>query len=290
MAQTIDMRGILIANSGSPIFASNYRLGDRPVDGGVTLIGHANFAVDGLNPPSTYPDTSWDVGAFGECVTVIEDGWVKQFWPASPLGPSAGSNWINFNFPPNTRKIGFTFWTKMPDPGIALKFCKLFGIKHPAPEGRGYANSTFQMSGGGTMFSVSYGDGSELDNDAGQVVLFDGDSSNTGRSRFLPGFQMLAPMSGVNNGTFNFADGLPHFMEIVYAQNSGTSIENEVNDGEIFVRIDGNVHVDAKGLFNKYALNDFLEYISLGNYAQGNPTDAYVYFKDPKAYLGGLPE
>ncbi len=33
MAQTVDMRGILVANSGSPIYASNYRLGNRPTVG-----------------------------------------------------------------------------------------------------------------------------------------------------------------------------------------------------------------------------------------------------------------
>jgi hypothetical protein len=33
MAQTIDLRGILLPNSTSPVFASNYKDGDRPPSG-----------------------------------------------------------------------------------------------------------------------------------------------------------------------------------------------------------------------------------------------------------------
>lgn len=155
----------------------------------------------------------------------------------------------------NTEDLYMRFRAKMPGNHHGLKFLKVFGQN---VQGKGYANTTFGLdytgSGYGSMMQTAFGEGKELDNDAQNVVNLDGSYPEwIGRSFGLPGNSVLTPQ----NMPFGGDDwgSKWHLFELHVKFNSGTTAANEKNDGELFVRIDGEVYVDAKGLFNRNYLN-----------------------------------
>jgi hypothetical protein len=138
-----------------------------------------------------------------------------------------------------------------------VKFLKVFSQN---VQGNGYANTTFGLdytgtdTGNGTMIQTAFGEGKDADNDAQNVIFLSGSNPTwTGRSYGLPGYSVLTPQGKPFGG--NDWGSQWHLFELHVKFNSGTSAANEKNDGEVFVRVDGKVYVDAKGLFNRNYLN-----------------------------------
>ena len=170
--------------------------------------------------------------------------------------------------PYNTESVYVRFRAKMPGKHHGLKFIKVFGQN---VNGAGYANTTFGLDYTGVdyggMYATSFGDGTALANDTANVVNFDGSYPTwIGRSYGLPGNAILTPQ-GKNFDSAGWGSEW-HLFELHVKFNSGTTAANEKNDGELFVRIDGKVDVDAKGLFNRNYLNKPLASVEILGWSQ----------------------
>lgn len=178
----------------------------------------------------------------------------------------------------NTDHVYIRFYAKMPAHTHGLKFVKVFG-KRPVSDN--YANTTFGLdytgvaSGTGSMYAVSYGDGGFTNsptgpvevtaNDTNRTVDFVGNSTNSGRAKNLSGYKVTTvqhPFHELDWGT-NW-----HKFEIYVKFNSGTSRANEINDGEVTVKIDGVPYVEATGLFNRHPTNGTIQKIEILGWTQ----------------------
>lgn len=171
-----------------------------------------------------------------------------------PLGPGGGALWGSINIASaNTLSVYIEFDAKMPTAKHGIKFVKIFG----ASNGGSYANTTFGLDYTGTnyggMYQVSYGDGTDVGNDTGNVIHLSGYSpASIGRS-YQHGAVVQTPQ---NTDWFasNWGTTWHHF-RIYLKFNSGTTAQNEVNDGEYYVEIDGLVYVWATGIYNRHYSN-----------------------------------
>lgn len=175
----------------------------------------------------------------------------------------------SFNLVPyNTDHVYIRFRAKMPKHTHGFKFIKIFG-----QNSNGYANTTFGLdytgieTGTGSMYVVAYGDGTVNENDTANIISFIGGSQNpAGRAVGLPGFSVSTPQYK-NFAAADWGTGW-HKFEFYVKFNSGTSAQNEKNDGEAIVRIDDKVYVDAKGLFNRHYSNKPLDRIEILGWSQ----------------------
>ena len=192
---------------------------------------------------------------------------LKVTYPAQVAGAIGASfAWGSVNLTPyNTNDVYIRFRAKMPKLKGGLKFAKIFNQQ---PAGTGYAHATFGLDYGlGTMTAVSFGDGTALENDAQQAIRFDGTNPDwVGRSYGKSGFLVSTPQ-GKSFEALDWGTDW-HLFELYAKFNSGTSAATEKNDGEFFVRIDGRVYVDAKGLFNRNYKNLPLERIEILGWSQ----------------------
>lgn len=185
--------------------------------------------------------------------------------------PSGGFSLASYN----TNHAYIRFVAKMPKHTHGLKFLKVFG-KRAAGSALNYANVTFGLDytgisdGAGSMYVTSFGDGSNgrVANDTQNVLRFQGGttSEDAGRSYGKQGFSVLTPQYR-NFRAINWGSEW-HKFEIYVKFNSGTTEENETNDGEFIVRIDDQVYLDAKGLFNRHYSNLPIDRIEILGYSQ----------------------
>jgi hypothetical protein len=186
-----------------------------------------------------------------------------------------------------TRDVWVRFRARMPSQSPqGLKFLKVFG----GHDG-GYANTTFgtDYTGeeAGSMRCVSFGDGTETENDTQNIILFDGtDASIAGRAVGRPGYSALTPTHEVWHAA-DWGTGW-HLFELHVKFNSGTTSEKEVNDGELFVRIDGKVYLDAKGLYNRHPSNPPIERVEIFGWAQGGTAPFELWYDNVEIAIGGF--
>ncbi|MES2934857.1 MAG: fibronectin type III domain-containing protein [Pseudomonadota bacterium] len=171
----------------------------------------------------------------------------------------------------NTDRAYIRFRAKMPHATHGLKFIKVFG-KNPGNDN--YANTTFGLDYTGvengltgSMYAASYGDGAGVTNDTASYIALDGNAGMpSGRAKGLPGYSINAP-KGKNWKTTDWGTGW-HLFELYVKFNSGTTALNEKNDGEITVRIDNELYVEAKGLFNRHYTNQHIDRIEILGWSQ----------------------
>lgn len=166
-----------------------------------------------------------------------------------------------------TRELYIEFWAKMPGVKHGLKFLKIFGETGPSGEA---ANTTFGLDytgvDMGSLYQVSFGDGTTAYNDTQNVINLDGSYPDwIGRS------YGTASVSTPQNSAWassNWGTDWHHFRFHVKF-NSGTSAATEVADGEYYVEIDGVTYVDATGLLNRHYSNGPIERVELLGYSRG---------------------
>jgi len=242
------------------------------------LIGHADFSDGNVTPSSIHPGTSWGSGAVSGGAISVVDGAYRADYPI----PSGGVyTYLNFNVGSlEIYDMYIQLRAKFIDPH-SVKFVKVHGIE----VGPNYSNTTYGLTAGGVMAQVSFGDGTEEANDTANVINLTGsDPSWVGRS-----YPATAVISTPQHATFaGFADGEWHDIKIHHKFNSGTTADDEVADGEYYVEVDGDVYVDATGLFNRHHASAAIEYVSFGDWAQDNDYGFTVFFDDIKISLGGF--
>jgi hypothetical protein len=187
----------------------------------------------------------------------------------------------------NTEDVYIEFWAKMPSQYKGgFKFVKVFG---QSSSSTGYANTTFgaeyTASPYGALTQVSFGDGTNLQNDTQNVINLDGQYfQSIGRSYGTAVVQtpQMSDFPAADWGT-----GWHHFL-IHVKFNSGTTSQNEVPNGEYYLQIDGKVYVDATGLYNRNPANRPIEQIGFFGWAQEDPEPFQVWYYDIRISTGGF--
>lgn len=204
-------------------------------------------------------------------------GSIKALYPLATGGMYAWGGYSLTSL--KTREIYIDFWAKMPKATQGLKFCKLFGV---TGAGTGYANTTFglgaEVGRAGSFFQVSFGDGSELDNDTGSVVNLDGAYPEwVGRSYANKTARVETPQKSawLNN---KWGTDWHHFR--MHAKFNSDINGKEVADGEYYLEIDNVVYVRASGLLNRHVLNKPLDRIGFFDWSQGGTTPFEVWLDD----------
>ena len=154
-----------------------------------------------------------------------------------------------------------------------VKFIKFFG----GGSGNLVANTTIQLAWQtNEIQGVFFGDGTTESNDAQNVIKLDGTNPEyIGRS-----YNNGAVVSTPQSSAFSFVDEDWHDFRIKVKFNSGTTAENEVNDGEYYLEIDGDVYVHATGLFNRHYNNQPLVGANFGDWSQLSDQPFDVEFDD----------
>jgi hypothetical protein len=180
------------------------------------------------------------------------------------------------------------FYAKMPKPTKqGLKFLKVFGQRTAST---GYANTTIGLdytgvdSGMGSLYAVSFGDGTDKENDTQNVAFLDGSNPSwVGRSNATAQFQTKqGPWAASAWG-----DGWHHF-RIHVKFNTGNSAATEKADGEYSVEINGKVYLDIKNIFNRHHGNLPIEKISFFDWAQGGSVPFEIWYDDIVISTGGF--
>lgn len=272
MTSIVDMRGILKPNSSSPTYASNYINGDRPNGGGGsgTLVSRLNLS-GGL--PTNGTPGNWGLFAQGGgAISVANDGtynYLRGVYPSSTDFPS-DTTFIygGYNYAAPQRDVWLQFYARMNAPRHGLKFIKLFGVNNTD-----YANATYQLDyngeDNGAMVGVLFGDGTLTTNDAQNTLDFTGDPwQSCGRGIAAGGSQTV---KGTNWNPTDWGTGW-HKFQLRFTHNTGTTSGNEVNDGQIEVRIDDVLYGKATNIFTRNPINGFFEQVGLFNWSQNRPS------------------
>lgn len=183
-----------------------------------------------------------------------------------------------------TYDLYIEFWAKMPAAKQGLKFLKIFGR-----DNAGYANTTFALdytgADYGSMYQVSFGDGSTAYNDTANVINFDGSYPQwIGRS--FGSATVQTPM----RRAFRSSDwgASWHKFRIRVKFNSGTNATNQTADGAYYVEIDGNVYVNATGLFNRHYSNGPIDRVELFGWSQSGTQPFEIWYDDVRISTGGF--
>ena len=203
--------------------------------------------------------------------------------------PGAGGQYVvaSYNIENlRTEDIYIEFWAKMPGAKGGCKFLKIFSDQSPAT---GYANLTIgpNYSGGdyGSIYQIAFGDGSVRVNDGQHGIWLNGTHPQSiGRSYGRA--TVLTPQ----NRAFSSADwGTAwHHFRVHVKFNSGTTAENEVPDGEVYLEIDGKVYADATGLYNRSPVNGPIHNVEFFGWAQQDPQPFQVWLDDIRISTGGF--
>lgn len=186
----------------------------------------------------------------------------------------------------NTEDVYIDFWAKMPDAKGGCKFLKIFGQRD---DSQGWANLTLganytgPVNGG--IVNVEFGDGTTVQNDGQQAIFLNG-IHPTWIGRSYGTATVLTPNA---NGwpASNWGTSWHHF-RVHVKFNSGTTRSNAVADGAVYVEIDGQVYVDATGLYNRNPANGPISYVEFGGWAQTDPKAFDVWFDSIVISTGGF--
>ena len=232
----------------------------------VVLLGRANFTDGNISPASIMTGHTW--GADSDGSMLVESSALRMNYPDLLAGVGGIYNYLNFNVPNGYKELYIKFDAKIPNAKHGLKFCKIFGINATGGSNT-VANATFNLdySGidNGAMRTVIFGDGSTNVNDAQNAVHLNGSNPSwVGRSW---GNGAVITSGGQFFDSADWGTGW-HTFRFKIKFNDGTTSENEINNGEILVNIDGIDYVHATGLFNRHYTNGDISYISFGNWTQ----------------------
>ena len=238
-------------------------------------IGAQHGGLIGVQPDST-------LGSTGKAVDVLEG-----FYPDA--ANTSGSNfvWANYNIAKlDTRDIYVEFWARMPGNKEGCKFFKVFGERSGTT---GYADATFgtnYMGGNwGSIEEVSFGDGTTLVNDSQNVINLDGNHPKwIGRSY---GTAVVRTPAMSDFSSADWGNTWHHFW-IHVKFNSGSTQQNQVPNGEFYLKIDNTVYVDATGLYNRNPANEPIQFIGFFGWAQKDPAPFELEYYDIRISTGGF--
>jgi hypothetical protein len=201
--------------------------------------------------------------------------------------PGAGGQFIlaNYNVASlQTEDIYIEFWAKMPGAKGGCKFLKIFGN-----ESDGYADTTIgaNFAGGdyGSIYEIGFGDGTPLVNDSQHGIWLNGQHPQSiGRSYGTA--TVLTPQES----PFSSADwGTAwHHFRVHVRFNSGTTRQNEVPNGEVYLEIDGKVYADATSLYNRNPANGPVQTVEFFGWAQQDPQAFQLWYDDIRISTGGF--
>jgi hypothetical protein len=203
--------------------------------------------------------------------------------------PGAGGQFVvaSYNLASlQTEDIYIEIWAKMPGTKGGCKFLKIFSDR---PTSNNYANATIftDYSNGdfGSVYQVTFGDGSVLPNDGQHGINLDGSHPQSiGRSYGTA--KVLTPQMRA----FTSADwGTQwHHFRVHVKFNSGTTRQNEAPDGEFYLEIDGKVYVDATGLYDRNPANGPIHNVEVFGWAQNDPQPFQLWYDDIRISTGGF--
>lgn len=261
---------------------------DQVFSGGGGGSGSEPILLSRLNLSGGIPTGSgagnWGFGAQSGATIVKEnDGthdYIKATYPIDTTEGTAGDNYVYGGYSPETlqQELFITIYARMPGTyRNGMKFCKLFGGL--TNSGNDYANATFTLEtygDQGSMYYAAYGDGATAQNDSQNgIAFYEPNYIDTGRTGTLT-------QTFERGGVFNSSDwgtGWNKF-QLRLKQNSGTSAENEVNDGAIEVYINGIMHGRAINIFNRHWSNAFIETINFFGYSRGATEAFEIHMRD----------
>ncbi len=205
-----------------------------------------------------------------------------------PVGTGEIYGWASFDMAPyQSYEVYVEFNAKMPKAKQGLKFLKIFGG----------ANTTFGLdytgvpSGKGSLYQVSFGDGTSQSNDTQNVINLDGSyPSWIGRSY---GKAIVKTPEKKVFSAAEWGDEWHHFRFKVKFNSSTRNTDGtyqEINDGEYFLQIDGKTYVDATGLFNKHPANGPINKVALLDWSQNITESFEIWYDNLRITTGGFVE
>ena len=244
-------------------------------------------ATGGVMPPaSQHASTSWASGsANGGTMGIVTDTDFRsgKAFQGTYLAAATGIDaYLQLNMSGLALdELYIQFKAKMSGTAGACKFLKIFGTAVST----NYANFTLQptWSSAGNIESAQFGDGTTITNDANNSINLDGTTlSNAGRS-----YPSTAVISTPQAADFLDWSGVNQF-RVRVKFNTGTTSGNEVADGEIWVEINGNVYLNATGLFNRHYSNDTINRCAFFEYSQSNAAALTLLMSDIIVSTGGF--
>lgn len=198
--------------------------------------------------------------------------------------------WADYNLPHlTTNDIYIEFWAKMPGQYKGgCKFLKVFGQRSQGSTGYG-ADATIATDYTGVDYGsirqVSFGDGTTLGNDSQNVINLNGTNPQwIGRSYGIAAVQ--TPQTSI----FASADwGTSwHHFRVHVKFNDGTTLQNQVANGEFYLEIDGKVYADATGLYNRNPADGPISYVELFGWSQTQIHPFQLWYYDFRISTGGF--
>lgn len=251
------------------------------LSGGSALRGQYDFASNARPAESTatYFDWTESGGALS-----YASGYASGSYPAAVSANAVG---INFKFPtPTEQEVYVEFKARMPGNKHGFKFLKVFGTTGV----NAAANCTFGLDYNGTdnggMLVWSHGDGaSSGGQDTSHVISL----NEAVFSSFL-GRNSGAAISTPNDefASTDWGTGW-HTFRMYFKHNTGLSSETEVADGSVYIEIDGDVYLDAGGLFTRHFNNgQLIDHIGIFGWSQGGGPAFTAEYDDVVISTGGF--
>lgn len=248
--------------------------------------GAAGSASTILHQPSD-GWAAWNLGATnGGVITQVSATELKGEYPVP-----TGSDYVYgvFFLPTGYRsenEVFIKFEAKMPSIKHGLKFMKVFG----QDEGGGVANSTFGLDytgiDNGSLYAVSFGDGTTTSQDTQSIIKLNGASTAGQLGRNSGAASILTPQAAAF-GSVDWGTAWHTFkMRVKY--NSGTTSENEANDGIFYLEIDGSVYVDATNIWNRHYSNPPIDKLSLFGWSQSGAAAFDMAYRNVEISVGGF--
>ncbi len=261
------------AISTTPVLLTELRFSSTTLSAPGWIFGAQHGGAISVQPTSA-PDSS----------TTVVDALVGSY----PVPTGGNYIWANYNIASlDTEDIYIEFWAKMPGVKEGLKFLKIFGKRSATPPN--YANTTIgtNYNGGdyGSIPQVGFGDGTGLINDTQNPINLNGNYPKwIGRS------YGTASVQTPQMGSFSSADwGTSwHHFRVHIKFNSGTTAQNEVQNGQVYLEIDGKVYANATGLYNRNPANGPIQTIDFFGWAQTETKPFQVWYDDIRISTGGF--
>lgn len=254
-----------------------------PLDRVAAAVGLSVAALESSQQVTILEQSDFDGGVPNNWFVSTEKGGTIDFSQGFARGEypitagNAGSH-VNISIPVPDGIDHIFIRVRVRYPG-AMGGCKFIKVHGRDNDPVNYANATFGTEvDTGNMIRVLYGaDGG----DASNFVNFSGTGHLLGRADGIA--NVLAPQGQV----FSWDDQI-HEISIECKFNDGTSEANEVPNGKFYVEIDGDVYMDATGLFNRNHQNGPIEKVTLFNAAQNDDNPFTIDFLFAAVSIGGF--
>jgi hypothetical protein len=195
--------------------------------------------------------------------------------------------WAGFDMKPyDTYEVYVEFHAKMPKAKEGIKFLKIFGG----------ANTTFGLdytgisTGKGSMYQVSFGDGTTTQNDTQNVINFNSAHPQwIGRSY---GTAVVETPEKKGWTAEDWGDSWHHFRFKIKFNSVETTggVIKEIHDGAYYVEIDGKVFVNATGLLNRHPSNEPIRKVAFLDWSQNISEPFEIWYDNIRITLGGFDE